>query len=148
MSASPEPARRFVSRLNSLLDRSVTIKLTNGRYYVGKLTGYDPATYSVMLESAKDNEGNLWPVSIIYGGSISEILIGESEIFNAKEFSEFLTRFGNIEKHLIKVYDDINVVEIGKNIKVSKDGVEGSGPLAQKIYSIFREYLRTKGINQ
>jgi len=148
MSASPEPARRFVSRLNSLLDRSVTIKLTNGRYYVGKLTGYDPVTYSVMLESAKDNEGNLWPVSIIYGGSISEILIGESEIFNAKEFSEFLTRFGNIEKHLIKVYDDINVVEIGKNIKVSKDGVEGSGPLAQKIYSIFREYLRTKGINQ
>ncbi|MFP3144151.1 MAG: Lsm family RNA-binding protein [Caldisphaera sp.] len=148
MSASPEPARRFVSRLNSLLDRSVTIKLTNGRYYTGKLTGYDPTTYSVMLESAKDNEGNLWPVSIIYGGNISEILIGESEIFNAKEFSEFLIRFGNIEKHLIKVYDDINVVEVGKNIKVSKDGVEGSGPLAQKIYSIFREYLRTKGINQ
>ena len=148
MSASPEPARRFVSRLNSLLDRSVTIKLTNGRYYTGKLTGYDPTTYSVMLESAKDNEGNLWPVSIIYGGNISEILIGESEIFNAKEFSEFLIRFGNIEKHLIKVYDDINVVEVGKSIKVSKDGVEGSGPLAQKIYSIFREYLRTKGINQ
>jgi len=148
MSASPEPARRFVSRLNSLLDRSVTIKLTNGRYYTGKRTGYDPTTYSVMLESAKDNEGNLWPVSIIYGGNISEILIGESEIFNAKEFSEFLIRFGNIEKHLIKVYDDINVVEVGKNIKVSKDGVEGSGPLAQKIYSIFREYLRTKGINQ
>lgn len=148
MSASPEPARRFTSRLNSLLDRSVTIRLTNGRFYTGKLTGYDPTTYSVMLESAKDNEGNLWPVSIIYGNSISEILIGESEIFNAKEFSEFLARFGNIERHLIKVYDDINVVEVGKNIKVSKDGVEGSGPLAQKIYSIYREYLRTKGINQ
>ncbi len=148
MSASPEPARRFVSRLNSLLDRSVTIKLANGRTYTGKLTGYDPTTYSVMLESAKDNEGNVWPVSIIYGNNISEILIGESEIFNAKEFSEFLSRFGNIERHLIKVYDDINVVEVGKNIKVSKDGVEGSGPLAQKIYSIYREYLRTKGINQ
>ncbi|AFZ70965.1 small nuclear ribonucleoprotein [Caldisphaera lagunensis DSM 15908] len=148
MSASPEPARRFVSRLNSLLDRNVTIKLINGRTYTGKLTGYDPTTYSIMLESAKDNEGNIWPLSIIYGNNISEILMGESEIFNAKEFSEFLSRFGNIEKHLIKVYDDINVVEVGKSIKVSKDGVEGSGPLAQKIYSIYREYLRTKGINQ
>ena len=148
MSASPEPARRFVSRLNSILDRTITVKLTNGKYYSGRLSGYDPSSYTVMLENAKDNDGNVWPLAIIFSNNISELLIGESEVFNAKEFSEFLAIFGNIERHLIKIYDDINVVEVGKNIKVSKNGVEGSGPLAQKIYSIYREYLRTKGINQ
>ncbi|MEB3798429.1 MAG: Lsm family RNA-binding protein [Caldisphaeraceae archaeon] len=148
MAVSPEPARRFISKLNSMLDRLVTVRLLNGRNYFGKLSGYDPSTYTLMLENAKDDQGNSWPLAIIFGNNISELLIGEGEIFNAKEFSEFLMRFGNIERHLIRVYDDINVVEIGRNIKASKDGVQGSGPLAQKIYSIYREYLRTKGVRQ
>jgi len=148
MAVSPEPARRFVSKLNSMLDRLVTVRLLNGRNYFGKLSGYDPSTYTLMLENAKDDQGNSWPLAIIFSNNISELLIGEGEIFNAKEFSEFLMRFGNIERHLIRVYDDINVVEIGRNIKASKDGVQGSGPLAQKIYSIYREYLRTKGVRQ
>ena len=144
--AAAEPARRFTAKLNSLIDHVVTVVTRDGRVYTGKLTGFDPTSLSVVLEDAKDQQGGSWPVVLLMGGNLAEIRLQEAEVFNAKEFAEFVSRFGNIDKALVKVYDDANVVEIGRNIRVTKNGVEGSGPLAQKVYTLYREYLRTKGV--
>ncbi|MGC9209757.1 MAG: Lsm family RNA-binding protein [Acidilobus sp.] len=146
MAVATEPARRFTARLNSLMDRVVTVVTREGKQYTGKLVGFDPSTLSVVLEEVRDQQGSSWPVIIVMGANLSEIRVPESEVFNAKEFAEFLYRFGNIDKSQIKVYEDANVVEVSRNIKVSKNGVEGVGPLAQKINTLFREYLRTKGV--
>ena len=144
--AAAEPARRFTARLNSLIDHVVTAVTRDGRVYTGKLTGFDPSSLSIVLEDVKDQQGGSWPVVLLMGGNLAEIRLQEAEVFNAKEFAEFVSRFGNIDKTLVKVYDDANVVEIGRNIRVTKNGVEGSGPLAQKVYTLYREYLRTKGV--
>ncbi|MGC9112621.1 Lsm family RNA-binding protein [Acidilobus sp.] len=146
MSIATEPARRFTAKLNSLIDHVVNVTTSDGKTYTGKLTGFDPSTLSVVIEEAKDPSGNQWPIIIISGSRLAEIKVGESEVFNAKEFMEFLLRFGNIDRSQVKVYEDANVVEVSRTIRVSKNGVEGSGPLAQKVNTLFREYLRTKGV--
>ncbi len=141
-----DAARRFTVKLNTLLDKVIIVKLVNGRTYKGKLAGFDQSTLSIALEAAVDNENNNWPIAIIYGSTISEILVEEGSIFSAKEFSEFLIKHGGIPPHQIRVYEDINVVEIARSVKVSKDGVEGAGPLAHRINTLFREYMRRKGV--
>jgi len=141
-----EPSRRFVAKLNSLLDKNVVVKLNNGRYYRGKLVGFDIATLNMALEGAEDNEGKKWPIVLVGGSYVSEIILEEGSVFDAKEFAEFLVAHGNIGRHLIKVYDDINVVEVGKVVRVTESGVEGTGPMAQKVHTLYMEYLRSKGL--
>ncbi|MCE4599212.1 MAG: Lsm family RNA-binding protein [Desulfurococcales archaeon] len=148
MALAAEASRRFASKLNNLLDKNVVIKLNNGSLYKGKLSGIDVNTLSIALEEVTDSNNNKWPLVILYGGSITEILVEEESIFNAREFAEYLARYGGIGWHLMKVYDDINVLEVAKTIRVSKDGVEGAGPMAQKIHTLYVEYLRTKGASR
>lgn len=146
MAVAAEPSRRYTAKLNSLLDKSVLVRLNNGRYYRGKLGGFDISTLNLVLEAAEDNEGRRWPIVFIGGGYVSEIILEEGSVFDAKEFAEFLVNQGGIGRHLIKVYEDINVVEVGRVIRVSESGVEGAGPMAQKIHTLYMEYLRSKGL--
>ncbi|MEB3774359.1 MAG: Lsm family RNA-binding protein [Desulfurococcales archaeon] len=148
MALATEAARRFTSKLNTMLDKVVTVRLTTGRTYKGRLTGFDLNSLSLLLEGAEDSDGNKWPAVIIYGSGVSEILLEEEAVFVAREFAEYLARNGGIGWHLMKVYDDLNILEVAKNVRVTSDGVEGSGPLAQKIYTLYREYLRSKGVRE
>nr|UMA73082.1 putative LSM domain-containing protein ITB [uncultured archaeon] len=147
MSVAAEPARRFTAKVNGLIDRVVITVTKDGRAYTGRPTGFDPATMSVILEEVKDQQGASWPFVLIMGSNIAEIRVSESEVFNAKEFAEFLARFGNIDRSLIRVFEDANAVEVSRSVRVTKNGVEGVGPLAQKVNTLFREYLRTKGVS-
>jgi small nuclear ribonucleoprotein (snRNP)-like protein len=146
MAFASEAARRFMAKLNNLLDKNIVVRLNNGRIYKGVLVGFDPNTLSLALEKAIDNEENSWPIAIVRGESVSEILIEQGAIFDAKEFAEFIVKVGNIPAYQVRVYDDINVVEVARSVRVSKDGVEGAGPLAHRLNSLFREYLRRKGV--
>ncbi len=146
MALAAEATRRFMSKLNTLLDKNVTVRLSDGRTYKGRFTGFESNTLSILLEGAEDNSGNKWPVVIVYGGHITELVVEEEAVFVAREFAEYLARHGGIGWHLMKIYDDINVVEVSKTVRVTKDGVEGSGPLAQKVYTLYKEYLRSKGV--
>jgi len=146
LAVAAEPSRRYTAKLNSLLDKSVMVRLNNGRYYRGKLGGFDLNTLNLVLEAAEDNEGRRWPVVFIGGSYVSEIILEEGSVFDAKEFAEFLVTHGGIGRHLVKVYEDINVVEVGRVIRVSESGVEGAGPMAQKVHTLYMEYLRSKGL--
>ncbi len=145
MSIASEPARRLTAKLNGLLDHIVTVVTTDGKTYTGKLTGFDPATLALAIEGVKDSSGSSWPLIIIGGSRVAEIRVGESEVFDAREFADFLAKYGNIDRSQIRVVEDANIVEVARNVVVSRDGVKGSGPLAQKVYTFYREYLRTKG---
>jgi hypothetical protein len=50
----------------------------------------------------------------------------------------------NIRSADIKVYEEAGIVTILDKIKVSENGVEGSGPLAQKVYDIYNSYVEKK----
>ncbi|GAB6148398.1 Lsm family RNA-binding protein [Stetteria hydrogenophila] len=142
MSALGEAARRLTIKLNSLLGKEVTVVLRDGKRYTGKVSGLDAGSLTLALEPARDGEGNSWPLAIISGGSISEILVTETSKFNAEEFAEFLIKYGGFAPHSVKVYPESNVVEVSRSVRVTKDGVEGAGPLAQRVYTLYKEYLR------
>ena len=146
MAMATEAARRFTAKLNSLLDKNVAVKLSSGKYYRGKLGGFDPSSLNIILERVEDEAGNKLPLVLIAGGSIEEIIVEEESVFDAREFADYLVRKGGIGQHMVKVHDDINVVEVGKAIRVTANGVEGSGVMAQKVHTIYMEYLRMKGI--
>ncbi len=146
MAYPTEPLRRLTSKILSLMGQEVTVKLRDGRTYKGKLEGIDPQTLTLALLDASEAEGASIPLIIIRGDVISEILAPEYSVFDPEEFADFIVKHGGIERHLVRVYKDLGVVEIGRGVRVTKDGVEGSGALAHRAYSLFREYLRQKGV--
>ncbi len=146
MALATEASRRFVVKLNTLLGKNVVVDTVKGKTFRGKLYGLDHASLSIALVGAVDEAGNKWPLVIVTGHNIAEIMVEESAIFDAKEFADFLVRHGGIALHQVRVYEDINVVEVARSVRVSKDGVEGSGPLAQRVHTLYREYLRRKGV--
>jgi len=145
MALASEASRRFVFKLNTLLNKDVIVSTSKGSTYKGKLYGFDHSTLSIILVGAVDQDGKKWPVVMVPGHSITELLVEESAVFDAKEFAEFLTKHG-IAMHQIRIYEDLNIVEIARSVKVTKDGVEGAGPLAQRIHTLYKEYLRKKGV--
>lgn len=148
-----EATRRLTLKINSVLGKDVTVVLKSGVRYRGKVAGVDPTTLTMALEGASrenpgqgggKNEESLALV-IISGSAVSEIILSELEVFDAREFADFLVKYGGIARHNITIYPETNVVEVSKSVRVTKTGVEGSGPLAQRVYTLFKEYLRRKG---
>ena len=107
--------------------------------------GIDTQNLTMALVDARQGESEPIPLVVIHGDSVSEIISHEYSLFDPEEFADFIAKHGGIERHLIRVYKDLGVVEIGRGVRVTKDGVEGSGVLAHKAYSLYREYLRQKG---
>lgn len=134
-------SRRLLSDLTNMLDKSVVVKLRDGRVYEGVLSGFDHQRLHLSLSKARDASGNTYHKVIIAGDSISEVLIKEAPLFDAQEFAEIVMRKLNLRPGDVKVYPDAGVVVVLNTIRVTEGGVEGSGPIANKVYSIFNEYI-------
>ncbi len=137
-------SRRIVYDINSLIDKTVIIKLTNGKTYTGQLSSFEIDPFMVSISNAKDNENNVYYKAIINGSIISEILIKNAPIFDVKEFASLIEKSLNLRPGDIKVYEEAGVITVLEKIKVTENGVEGSGPLAQRIYDLFNEYVEKK----
>lgn len=140
-----EATRRFTARLQTLINKDVIVNTTTGKTYTGKLFGVDHQTLSLILVKARDQDGKAWPLVLISGNILAEILLSEESVFDAEEFANFLTARG-VPPHYVRIYKDLNVVEVAKTVRVSKDGVEGTGPMAQRVRTLYLEYLRSKGV--
>ncbi|PVU75431.1 Sm ribonucleo, partial [Acidianus hospitalis] len=64
-------SRRVVYDINSLIDKTVIIKLTNGKTYTGQLSSFEIDPFMVSISNAKDNENNVYYKAIINGSIIS-----------------------------------------------------------------------------
>lgn len=137
-------ARRAIYDINSLIDKNIIVKLTNNKTYTGQLTSFEITPFIITLTNAKDNENNKFYKVIINGNLISEILIQSQPLFNPKEFAEIVQRSLNLRQADIKVYEEAGIVVILDKIKVSENGVEGSGALAQRIYDLYNEYMEKR----
>ena len=138
-----DATRRLISALQSMLDKKVTVILTDGRRYDGVLAGFDHPSLNIVLSPATDAQGNTYPTIIIRGERISELMIAETPLFDPKEFAEYVIRRLNLRRDSVKVIPEANAVQIYR-IKVSEKGVEGSGAMAQTIYEVFEEYMKKR----
>ncbi len=121
--------KRIVADMNSLLDKTVVIKLANGRSYSGQLSSYELSPFMIGLINAKDNENNTYYKVVINGNVISEIIVKSSPVFDVREFADLLQKSLGLRPGDIKLYEEIGIITVMERIKVSESGVEGSGPM-------------------
>lgn len=136
--------RRIVGELNNLIDKTVVVKTINNKTYIGQLYAYELSPFIISLINVKDENNNIFYKLLINGNIISEIIIKNPPLFEPREFAEIVEKSLNLRPADIKVYEEAGVVTILEKIKVSQNGVEGSGPMAQRIYDIYNEYINKK----
>lgn len=136
--------RRVYSDLNNLIDKVVIVKTVNGKTYIGQLYAYELTPFIISLTNVKDENNNIYYKLIINGNLISEMIVKNPPLFEPREFAEIVERSLNLRPGDIKVYEETGVVTILERIKVSQNGVEGSGPMAQRIYDIYTDYLNKR----
>ncbi|BBD71980.1 Sm ribonucleoprotein [Sulfodiicoccus acidiphilus] len=137
-------ARRIVTDLNALVDKQVTVKLVSGRSYTGVLSSFDSGSLMLSLTEARDDQNNYYSRVIINGTVVSEVLVKSSPTFDVREFADMLEKNLSLRPGDIKVYEGAQVVTVMDKIKVSEAGVEGNGPLAQRISDVFKDYMNKK----
>lgn len=135
--------RRMMGELNSLLDKKVVVKLKDGTVVKGSLFGFDDRTFHIMLKNASDGHDE-YPVMVIMSDFIAYISSAEAPLFNPDEFAQLVIGKLNIREADVKVYPEAGIVVVLNSIRISEKGVEGSGPLAHKIYGLFTEYMENK----
>ncbi len=139
-----DASRKLVSELTGLIDKKVKIILVDGKVYEGILAGFDHPTMNTLLLDAVDNSGNKFPKVIIKGERISEILATEIPLFDPEDFKEYIIREMKLPEHLIQVIPEAQAVIVQGRYKVTEKGVEGSGPIAERLYQFFTKYIEER----
>ncbi len=141
--STPTGVRRFYTEISSLVDKKVYVRLVDGKVYRGVLLGIDQPSLNVILGEADSEDKRFFRV-VINGTRISEIVVEEVPLFDPEEFFNIVVQKLNINPANVKVYKESGLVVILDRYRVSENGVEGSGALANKIFDIWQEYMEGK----
>jgi len=137
MAQSPG-ARHFFKELASLIGATVVVSTNTGKMLTGKMRGYDPATLSVVLADSHDEKGNLYHRIVVTGHTILEVVKTEDP-FDLKGLAEQLeTLFPPGE---VRFLEDARVIVVLNKVRVTEQGVEGTGPLADRIRKVYTRFV-------
>ena len=134
-------SRRFFRELISLLESPVNVIMTSGKTHGGILKGFDVNTLSLVLANAKDNEGNLAHRVFINGNNIVE-LVKTEEPFDLKGLAEELQKI--FPPGEVKYLEDARIISILNKIRITEKGVEGTGPIAERVRKVYDHYFEEK----
>jgi len=129
--------RKFGEELNAFLGRHVVVVTGEGKEYNGQLMGVDEKLNLVLDKVVGAGQG-VFKVAL-NGENVREIRLTERP-FDFKALGERLSR---VFPGLVNVREDIGAIIVMEKIKVTDKGVtEGSGLAADKVRSIFDDYMR------
>ena len=134
----------FNKEVNLLLNKYVKVELNDpDAYYIGELTGYDANTSSISLKDVTDANKMKFTKIILKGSSWSAIFQQEPP-FPMEELSEQIAKI--FPTGQVRFQSDSNTISIlnGKII-VTENGIQGSGPTAERVHRVFEEFLEGLG---
>ncbi|MGD9394852.1 MAG: Lsm family RNA-binding protein [Candidatus Thorarchaeota archaeon] len=135
--------RAFNRELAAVVGATVEVVINTGKSYAGTLKGIDQNTLSIVLSDVvADDETNI-PKIFIYGSSIVSFSVAEREISLeglAKELEKTFPPGG------VQFYPDTGIILVMNKIRISKDGIEGSGPLYERVAVIADDWLKEHGL--
>ena len=136
--------RKFMHELVSLLDTTVSVRTTDGRVITGRLVGFEPRTLSICLWNARveggEGAGAEMPKLFLNGSAIMELWSAERP-FDLRGLRDRIARaFGGYEH--VRLLEDERVIIVAGRVKVSREGVEGTGPLAERVRRIYEEFVK------
>ena len=135
--------RAFNRELAAVVGATVEVVINNGKNYTGTLKGIDQTSLSIVLSDVvADGETNI-PKIFIYGSSIVTFSVAEREISLeglVKELEKTFPPGG------VQFYPDTGIILVMNKIRISKDGIEGSGPLYERVAVIADDWLKEHGL--
>ena len=139
MSMVGQAKRTFQKEITAFSNKRVAVILKNGRKYVGELKGLSPETLScVLIKAKRDEETNEIHRICLNGDQIAELYLEEAP-FNLLGLKDELERIFRRPGD-VKVYDEAGLIVVLERVKVSESGVEGTGPVADRVRAIFNRY--------
>ncbi|MGC9118232.1 MAG: Lsm family RNA-binding protein [Thermoproteus sp.] len=137
MSVLAEANKRFVAEINNLLGKEVVVGLHNGEEYRGVLHAVD-SQLNIILINVITKSGNKYAKSLLMSRYIIYINSIEREI-DLRAFAKYAEKFF---PGMVKYVEESNIVLISDKVRVSEIGIEGSGPLAERVRQIYEEFVK------
>jgi len=135
--------RAFNRELAAVVGATVEVVINTGKTYAGTLKGIDQNTLSIVLSDVVADGETSIPKIFIYGSSIITFSVAEREISLeglAKELEKTFPPGG------VQFYPDTGIILVMNKIRISKDGIEGSGPLYERVAVIADDWLKEHGL--
>lgn len=137
-------SKRFTDEFSSALDKVVRVTTQKGDRFTGTLIAYNPSDYSLWLEDVKDDKGTTLSKLFIAGSSLATLEVLEK--ISGLDLQQLYERIGRvIGSSFVSYHKDAGVILVMDRIRVTKDGVEGTGPLAERVQKIYDEFIRESG---
>lgn len=137
--------RAFNREIASVVGATVNVVIKDGKTYTGILKGIDQNTLSIVLSDVETeaDEAEI-PRIFIYGSSIVSFSVAEKEVSLeglAKELEKTFPPGG------VRWYADTGVIVVMNKIRITADGVDGSGPLYERVVQIVDEWKKERGLD-
>jgi small nuclear ribonucleoprotein (snRNP)-like protein len=135
--------RAFNRELAAVVGATVEVVINTGKTYAGTLKGIDQNSLSIVLSDVVTEGETHIPKIFIYGSSIVSFSVAEKEISLeglAKELEKTFPPGG------VQFYPDTGIILVMNKIRISKDGIEGSGPLYERVAVIADDWLKEHGL--
>ncbi|MHA2424156.1 MAG: Lsm family RNA-binding protein [Candidatus Thorarchaeota archaeon] len=133
--------RAFNREMAAVVGASIEVELNNGKKYAGTLIGIDQSTLSIVLAGVTGDAAV--PKMFIYGPSIVSFSVAEQEISLeglAKELEKQFPPGG------IQYFADRAIIVVMNKIRITPEGVDGTGPLYERVVQVAEPWLRERGI--
>jgi small nuclear ribonucleoprotein (snRNP)-like protein len=135
--------RAFNREMAQVVGATITVELKNGKEYTGTLVGIDQDTLSIVLSEVIPSEGEEIPKMFIYGDSITSFAVAEKEVSLeglAKELEKQFPPGG------VRYFPDTGVIVVMNKIRITPEGVDGVGPLYERVVQVAEPWLRDRGL--
>jgi small nuclear ribonucleoprotein (snRNP)-like protein len=135
--------RAFNRELAAVVGATVEVAINTGKTYSGTLKGIDQNSLSIVLSDVVADGETSIPKIFIYGSSIVTFSVAEREISLeglVKELEKTFPPGG------VQFYPDTGIILVMNKIRISKDGIEGSGPLYERVAVIADDWLKEHGL--
>lgn len=136
--------RSFNRELSAVVGATVEVTTTDGKTYAGTLRGIDTTTLSIVLSDVVDvkSGGHIGKI-FLYGSSIISFSVAEKEISLeglAKELEKTFPPGG------VRFFPETGVIVVMNKIRITPEGVDGSGPLYERVAAIADDWLKEHGL--
>ena len=136
--------RSFNRELAAVVGATIEVATKDGKNYSGILKGIDQNTLSIILSDVADlKDGSKIPKIFIYGNSIVSFSVAEIEVSLeglAKELEKTFPPGG------VRFFSETGVIVIMNKIRITPEGVDGSGPLYERVAAIADDWLKEHGL--
>ena len=130
--------RTYNTELGNLIDKIIKVYVEDNKFFVGHLKGVSEDS-NLILINAKNQKNQSFPTIMIQSAYYKYLSL-EEDPFPMKALADRISKI--FPKGHVDYIPEQNIINIlsGKII-VNEDGVKGSGPSAERIRTVYKQFI-------